>query len=96
MLPASTTLVTCQFSGTCLQNFVEFDILFSLQHSQLWKQISRVLFRFCSAYIYSFERFFSQLSNDVDPEKFVPGYNKLKNVRKDSLFTTNNNPGAPA
>jgi hypothetical protein len=32
---------------------------------QLWKPISRVLLVFCSAYIYSFEWFFSQHFNDV-------------------------------
>jgi hypothetical protein len=60
-------LVTCQFSGTCLQNqkFVESVSLLWLRHGQLWKVISRVPFGFCLAYIYSFERFFSQLFNGI-------------------------------
>ncbi len=36
-----------------------------LRKGQLWKPITRVLFGFYSTCIYSFERFFSQLSNDV-------------------------------
>jgi hypothetical protein len=60
-------LVTCQFSGTCLQSqdIVENLALFWLWKGQFRKQISRVLFGFCSAYIYSFERFFGQLPSDV-------------------------------
>jgi hypothetical protein len=46
-------LVTPQFSGTCLQsqNFGEIQGSFRLRHGQFWKQISRVLFGFYSAYI---------------------------------------------
>ncbi len=60
-------LVTCYFFGTCpqSQNIGGTPNLLWLRHGQLWNQISRLLFRFCSAYIYSFERFFGQLSNDV-------------------------------
>jgi hypothetical protein len=60
-------LVTCQFSGTCLQsqNFGENLDLFWLWNDQFRKQISRVLFGICSAYIYSFDRFFGLLSSDV-------------------------------
>ncbi len=60
-------LVTPQFSGTCLpsQNFGEKLGRFRLRNCQLLRQISRVLFGFCSAYIYSFERFFSQLFNGI-------------------------------
>jgi hypothetical protein len=54
-------LVTCHFSGTCLQseNFRNFKSLglFWLRNGQLWKQISRVRFGFCSTYIYSFVSF---------------------------------------
>jgi hypothetical protein len=59
-------LVVPHFFGTGLQsqNFREFDILFSLRKGQLWTPISRLLLGFCSAYIYSFERFFSQLFNN--------------------------------
>ncbi len=60
-------LVTCQFSGACLQsqNFVENLALFWLLKGQLRKQISRILLGFCSAHIYSFERFFGQLFNGI-------------------------------
>jgi hypothetical protein len=56
-------LVAPHFSGTGLQseNFRE-NVSFSwLRVDQLWKKISRVLFGFCSTYIYSLERVFSQL-----------------------------------
>jgi hypothetical protein len=57
-------LVTCQFSGTCPQseNFGESVSLLWLRDGQLWKQISRVLFGLCSAYIYSLERFLVSFS----------------------------------
>jgi hypothetical protein len=51
--------------GLQSQNFGENVIFFWLWNGQLWKLISRVLFGFCSAYIYTFERFFSQLFNGV-------------------------------
>ncbi len=46
-------LVTCQFFGTCCQsqNFGGTPNLLWLWKGHLWNQISRVLFRFCSAYI---------------------------------------------
>jgi hypothetical protein len=60
-------LVTCQFSGTCLQsqNFGGTSNLLWLLKGQLWSQISRVLLVICSAYIYSLERFFGQLFIDA-------------------------------
>jgi hypothetical protein len=59
--------VTCHFPGTCLQskNFGENLDLFSQQSGQLSSQKSPLLLGICSAYIYSFERFFSQVFNDV-------------------------------
>jgi hypothetical protein len=55
------------FSSTCLQsqNFIKNTGHFRRRKGQLWDQISPVLFKFVSAYIYSFERFFCQLFNDV-------------------------------
>jgi hypothetical protein len=68
-------LVTCHFPGTCFQswNFIENLDLFSQQIGRLSSQISPVLLGFYSAYIYSFERFFDQLFNDVyeNFKKFV-------------------------
>ncbi len=60
-------LVFPHFSPTGLQSqiFGGTPSLLWLRKGQLWKQISRVLFRFCSTYIYLFERFFSQLFNYV-------------------------------
>jgi hypothetical protein len=60
-------LVGTYFSGTCLQskNFVEIVCRFCQQSGQLWKQITRDLFGFPSACIYSLERVFGQLSNDA-------------------------------
>jgi hypothetical protein len=60
--PLSTALPSMDVQ---CQNFVEIVSRFCQQSGQLWKLISRVLFGFCSAYLYSFERFFSQLFNDV-------------------------------
>jgi hypothetical protein len=53
-----------------------------LRKGQLWNQISRVLFEFCSAYIYSFERFFSQLFNGVLLDRIYSFWNLAKNVEK--------------
>jgi hypothetical protein len=47
------------------QNLGENVCFLWLRKGQLWNQISQVLFGFCSAYIYSDERFFSQLFNGV-------------------------------
>jgi hypothetical protein len=51
----SETACCSQFSSTGLQsqNFKEIVYLFCLRHGQLWKQISRVLFGFCSTYIFN-------------------------------------------
>jgi hypothetical protein len=59
--------VAAHIPGTGLQSqdFAEFAIRFSLRKGQLWNQISQVLLGFCSAYLYSIERFFSQLFNDA-------------------------------
>jgi hypothetical protein len=51
--------------GLQSQNLVEIVSRFCQRSGQLWKLISQVLLEFSSAYIYSFERFFSQLFNDV-------------------------------
>jgi hypothetical protein len=58
-------VVILHFSGLQSENFGESVSLFWLWKCQLWMLISRVLLGFCSAYIYSFERFFSQLFNGV-------------------------------
>ncbi len=88
-------LVTYHSSGICLQsqNFVEFDILFSLRKGQLWTPISRLLLGFRWAYIYSFERFFSQLFNGVlknfDTFLFIQLLIQMwKNVLKNTDFLT--------
>jgi hypothetical protein len=78
-------LVTCQFSGTCLQSqkFVESVNRFCQQSGQLWKLISLVLFGFRSSYIYSFERVFSQLFNDVYGICLIFGSKDIgQNIRK--------------
>jgi len=64
--------IASHFSGTDLQivNFEEKVGLLWLREGQFLNQISRVLFGFCSAYIYSFERFFCQLFNNMF-DKFV-------------------------
>jgi hypothetical protein len=66
-MPKYWTLGYLRFPSLGLQSesFVEFAIRFSLRKGQLWNQISRLLLGFCSAYIYSFERFFCQLFNGV-------------------------------
>ncbi len=48
--------------GLQSQNFGENVIFFWLWNGQLWKLISRILFGFCSAYIYTFERFLVSFS----------------------------------
>jgi hypothetical protein len=47
------------------ENFRKTVSRSGLRKGRLWRQISRVLFGFCSAYIYPFERIFSQLFKNV-------------------------------